>query len=152
MPDCCIQLALNYYQEHLQASIMSVPLKAFKAARLFDPHFISKTKPGSIPLTSLSTISFITEPVLSNLKQEFPQYVAAVEDISSDLDVVLFWKQHANNIPNWKEVAAKLLLLQPSSAAAERVFSLLKNTFGEQQLNSLEDYLEASLIIQYNSK
>ena len=47
--------------------------------------------------------------------------------------------------PNWKEVAAKLLLLQPSSAAAERVFSLLKNSFGEQQLNSLENYLEASL-------
>ena len=122
----CIQPALKYYQEHLQASIMSVPLKAFKPARLFDPHFISKTKPESIPLTSLSTISFITEPELSNLKQEFPQYVAAVENVSSDLDVVLFWKQHANNIPNRKEVAAKLLLLQPSSAAAECVFYLLK--------------------------
>ena len=100
---------------------MSVPLKAFKVARLFDPHFISKAKPESIPLTSLSTISFITEPVLSNVKQEFPPYVAAVEDISSDLDVVLFWN---NNIPNWKEVAAKLLLLQPSSAAAEQLNSL----------------------------
>jgi len=61
-----------------------------------------------------------------------------------------FWKQYANNVPKWKETAAKVLLLQPSSAAAEHVFSLLKNSFGDQQLHSLEDYIEASLIIQYN--
>ena len=122
----CIQPGMDYYQEHLQASIMSVPLKAFKAARLFNPHFVNKTKPERIALTSLSTFSFITEPVLLNLRKEFPLYVAAVEDISSELDTILFWKQYANNIPTWKEAAAKVILLQPSSAAAERVFSLLK--------------------------
>ena len=148
----CIQPGMDYYQGHLQASIMSVPLKAFKAARLFSPHFVNKTKPERIALTSLSTFSFITEPVLLNLKKEFPLYVAAVEDISSELDAILFWKQYANNIPTWKEAAAKVILLQPSSAAAERVFSLLKNSFGDQQLKSLEDYLEASSIVQHNSK
>jgi len=60
----CIQPVMDYYREHLQASIMSVPLKALKAARLFDPHFLSKTKPECIALTSLSTFSFITEPFL----------------------------------------------------------------------------------------
>ena len=148
----CIQPALDYYQEHLQASIMSVPLRAFKAARLFDPHFLNKTKPEHIVLNTLSAFSFITEPVLLNLKQEFPLYVAAVEDISGDLDAILFWKQYANNIPTWKETTAKVLLLQPSSAATERVFSILKNSFGDQQLRSLEDYLETSLIVQHNDK
>ena len=148
----CIQPALDYYQEHLQASIMSVPLRAFKAARVFDPHFLNKTKPEHIVLNTLSAFSFITEPVLLNLKQEFPLYVAAVEDISGDLDAILFWKQYANNIPTWKETTAKVLLLQPSSAAAERVFSILKNSFGDQQLRSLEDYLETSLIVQHNDK
>ena len=42
------------------------------------------------------------------------------------------------------------LLLQPSSAAAERVFSILKNTFGDQQQTPLGDYVEASLMVQYN--
>ena len=46
MPDSVyIKPALDYYKEHLQADLMSVPLKAFKVARLFDPHYLNKTKP-----------------------------------------------------------------------------------------------------------
>jgi len=69
---------------------MIVPLKAFKVARLFDPHFLSKTKSECIALTNLSTFLFITEPVFLNLKTEFPLYVAALEDFSCELDAVLF--------------------------------------------------------------
>ena len=42
------------------------------------------------------------------------------------------------------------LLVQPSSAAAERVFSLLQNSFSQRQSSSLEDYIETSLMLQYN--
>ena len=38
-----------------------------------------------------------------------------------------------------------MLLIQPSSAAAERVFSLL-NSMSSQQRNSLEDYIAAYLL------
>lgn len=148
----CIKPALDYYKEHLQAELMNVPLKAFKSARLFDPHFLNKANPESFALTGLSAIPFITENMLLALKEEYPLYMAAIEDLSSDCDILNFWKQYAANIPKWKEAAAKVLLLQPSSAAAERVFSLLKNSFGDQQLKSLEDYIEASLVIQYNNK
>ena len=34
------------------------------------------------------------------------------------------------------------ILVETSSAAAERVFSLLSNSFTEQQMLSLEDYIE----------
>ena len=44
------------------------------------------------------------------------------------------------------------VLLQPSSAAAERVFSLLSNSFKENQQNALEDYISTSVMLQYNSK
>ena len=33
----------------------------------------------------------------------------------------------------------QVLLCQPSSAAVERVFSLLKNSFGKQQSSALEE-------------
>ena len=46
--------------------------------------------------------------------------------------------------------AHNVLFVQPSLASAERAFSLLKNSFNEQQMNSLEDYLEASLMLQFN--
>ena len=40
-------------------------------------------------------------------------------------------------------------LIQPSSAAAERDFSLLANSLSQE--SALEDYIEASLMLQYNS-
>ena len=40
---------------------------------------------------------------------------------------------------------------QVLSASAERVFSLLKNAFNDQQDNALKDYLEASVMIRYNN-
>ena len=44
-----------------------------------------------------------------------------------------------------------ILLLQPSSAAAERVFSLLSNSFKENQQNALEDYNSTSVMLQNKS-
>ena len=38
----------------------------------------------------------------------------------------------------------------PSSGASERVFALLKNMFGEDQLNALADYIEVALMLRYN--
>ena len=54
--------------------------------------------------------------------------------------------------PHWSGVAQKVFLLQPSSGAVERVFSLLNNSFSDQQQNTLEDYVEASIMLQYNSR
>ena len=43
-----------------------------------------------------------------------------------------------------------VLLVQPSSAAAER--ALLSNSFTEQQMSSLEDYIETSIMLWYNKQ
>ena len=42
------------------------------------------------------------------------------------------------------------LPIQPSSATAEHVFSLLNNSFKENQAKALEDYIETSIVLQYN--
>ena len=44
-------------------------------------------------------------------------------------------------------VAHTVLLVQPSSAAAEKTFSLLKSSFGERQDSFLQ---ESSVMLQYN--
>ena len=46
------------------------------------------------------------------------------------------------------EAARKALLVQPSSDASERVFSLLNNTFGKRQNSSPE---ESCIMLQYNN-
>ena len=75
-------------------------------------------------------------------------YVAAVEDISPDIDVFQWWKNYQNDLPQWSAAFKSVILVQPSSAASERVFSFLANSFQCQQSSSLEDYIEVSLMLQ----
>ena len=42
--------------------------------------------------------------------------------------------------------------VQPSSAAAEKVFAILNSSFNDQQEHALVDYLQASVITQYNKR
>ena len=50
-------------------------------------------------------------------------------------------------------IAFKLVLLvKPLSAAAERVFSLLNNSFDTKQESALEDYIHLSVMMQYNNR
>ena len=59
---------------------------------------------------------------------------------------------NAEGLPHWSAAARRLLLVQPFSAAAERVFSLMSNSFNRQQFQSLQDYIEHSLMLQYNKR
>ena len=93
---------------------------------------------------------FVKESDLTALKNEYPRYKAAAEDVSHDYAPLNFWEAHSNALPVLAEAAKKILLIQPSSSAAVRVFSLMKNLFGDQQQSSLEDYIETSLMLQYN--
>ena len=47
------------------------------------------------------------------------------------------WKNMLNNYPKRSSAACQVALVQPSSAAAERGFSLLKASYGPQQEQTL---------------
>ena len=79
-----------------------------------------------------------------------PTYLAATEDITPDIDIMNWWKRHEKEMPAWSEACKLVVLVQPSSAAAERVFSLLQNSFTKRQQSSLEDYVSLSIMMQYN--
>ena len=44
-------------------------------------------------------------------------------------DPVEWWKAHAGDLKNWVKASRLVILVQPSSAAAERVFSILSQSF-----------------------
>ena len=81
-----------------------------------------------------------------------PLYQAAAQDVDCSHDPLLFWKNHETELSRWAKAARQVLLVQPSSVALERVFSLLRNSFGERQNASLPDYIETSLMYQYNNR
>jgi len=124
---------------------------AFKAARYFSPSKVNEIKPTAADIDSLRAISFLdSTSTIDGLKTELPLYLDAAEDVSAQTDVLQWWKFHQLELPKWAEACSLVLLMQPSSAAAERVFSILSNSFSSRQELSLEDYIELSVMLQYN--
>ena len=49
----------------------------------------------------------------------------------------------------WRDAARTVFSMPPTSAASERVFALLKNMFGSDQLRALADYIQIALMLRY---
>ena len=81
-------------------------------------------------------------------------YLAAAQDVIMPFeeDKVKWWRQQSDNLPHWPFAVMKVLLVQPSSAAAERVFSIVNSSFNDSQEHALVDYLQACGMLQYNNR
>ena len=127
----CVQPAYDYFYLKFNNDLKPV-LDAFKAARLFSLPFLS------------------SQETIDGLKMEIPIYMAAAsEDVSTEIDLIAWLKRHAIELLKWANAFKKVVLVQPSSAAAERVFSILQR-FTAQRQSSLEDYIELSVMLQFN--
>ena len=146
----CVQPGFTYFLSKYDGDLKPA-VSAFKAARLFNPHKIVDMQPSSDAINAVSALPFLNSgEILDNLKAELPQYLALATDISPQVDPVDWWQRNSANLPHWSNAASQVLLVQPSSAAAERVFSILNSCFTDQQETSLHDYIESSLMLQYN--
>ena len=149
----CVQPGLDYFQRQVDTSLRG-SLDVFKGCRLFSPQKIHIMQPSASTIdTDLKKIPFLnTVQELNGLKEELPTYLARAADTDENFDILEWWKRNSSHLPYWSAAAKRIFLVQPSSAASERVFSLLKNSFGDQQDNALQDYVEASLMLQYNKR
>ena len=128
-------------------------LSVFKQARKFDPSRICDMHPNAEDIEDLCIFPFLnSDSIIHELKSELPKYLAAAEDVAPTADKKSWWKRNEEVLPNWSGACKKVLLVQPSSAAAERVFSILSNCFTDRQEHSLKDYIETSVMLQYNSR
>ena len=113
-------------------------------------------------LTSMQAITpLVSLGLLVTLKQQMPQYLAAaanaptldISDIESYTEKMLdWWRANGNSFPAWALGARVVFAFSPNSASCERVFSLLKVMFGEQQMSALADYIKAALMLRYNQR
>ena len=60
--------------------------------------------------------------------------MAKAADVSAEIELLNWWKRHSTDLPNWANAACKVALVQPLSAAAERVFSPLNSSFGSRKI------------------
>lgn len=147
----CVQPSIKYYRERLEDS-MKIPLKAFRAARIFLPSKVQEMKVDISSVDELAVYPFISSTTLEQLKAELPRYIASCEDVDPSYDVCKFWRNHSDSLPYWSGAAAKVITLQPSSATAERVFSILNQSFNCNQKCTLQDLVEASIMLQFNNR
>ena len=67
-------------------------------------------------------------------------------------ELLKWWRINNPPFPTWAKAARIIFAMSPSSAASERVFSLLNSMFGKEQLSSLADFVQGSLMLRYNKR
>ena len=91
------------------------------------------------------------DDTIVGLKQELPTYMAQVEGVRlEDGEQMAWWYHQRQCLPCWSSAAKLLSPVQPSFASAELVFSFLQAAFSDQRVGTLEDDLEASVMLAYN--
>lgn len=148
-----IRPAYQYYQDKFNQGPLQPLVTIFKSCRLFDPVKVKEMQPDAAAVDTLRCVPFFdADNVIQPLQGELAAYQALTDDVAAEINVLEWWSQHSKEIPSWASACKQILLLQPSSAASERVFSLLQNSSNNRQERALEDYIETSLILQYNNK
>lgn len=147
----CINPGFRFYQTKFSLQFRDI-VRAFKAARLCCPMQVQQLHPTAASIQELKLFGFFTDVEIAQLVGELPLYLAIVDgaQLETEDEKVRWWSDHSNGLPKWSAAAKKILLVQPSSASAERVFSLLKGAFNRQQDAALEETVEASVMLRYN--
>ena len=63
-----------------------------------------------------------------------------------------WWPENSKVVPSWAYVLRAVLTNSPNSIPPERVFSILNDSFDDDQKRAHADYIELSLQLQYNGR
>lgn len=151
-----ITAAYNYFWANLEDGERKEQFKLLRAAQLFLPMH-GKTLHAAnanaliddlrvyAPLDNYATIA--------GVKDEFVAYKQHAQIVMvKKIDVLQWFYDRKADLPFFWGACKVLALVQPSSAGAERVFSLLKAFWNEQQTQSLSDAIKVSLMLAVNKR
>lgn len=163
--------ALTYFHKTIFGLTNQAPaaldlnIKLYKMARAMSPLSTKLLQPAWEDVYALMELTkshlYFTPVERQGMQLEWSQYLGLTADLGAEEDdgspnekmrrAVLFWRTAAGTLPNLAKLARYCMLLACSSAAAERVFSVLKNSQSLVQMHhALEDYTEILCQRQYN--
>ena len=99
--------------------------------------------------------------LLNGMKTQLPAYLAAAvaapafdkTDVEGyTTSILAWWRVNGNSFDTWALAARMVFSFSPNSAICERVFSLRKTMFGDQQMSALADFLSAALKLKFNHR
>ena len=120
----CVEPAITWFLRKFNVDLYDVVV-AFKAARPFCPVTIQWLKPTNALVESLRAFPFLDSDTTNDgLKAELPAYLASAKDVVIPIEEkkVELWCEHEEQLPRWASAVKQVLLVQPSSATADRVF------------------------------
>ena len=143
-------------------------INRMKIARIFNVLHVVGSPVTSADVEQLVVFKFVKNSMMGELPElvkEIPKYAALVNDIKP-LDERLdkkgkdtfshedFWyaAEQSKEIPTWCKFVRKMLCQTPNSCAPERVFSVLEDTFDSDQRRAFADYMQLSLMLQFNER
>ena len=148
-----VQPGITWFLHKFNVQLLPM-VQVFRYVRYFCPVQVQMLQPNAEAIEELRCLPFLDDAIITGLQGELAAYLAACDGCRemSDLEKVEWWQQNGGPLPHWASAVRRVLVLQVSSAAAERVFSLLKAAFSEQQQHALTDYLQASLMLRFNKR
>ena len=149
----CLTPAFQYYsQTVINDLVVAGSIRVFKAAQIFNPLFVKISRPNDVDINRLDAIRFLDNNVIQSLKDVLPVYLVKAANIPDGFDprteLWLWWKSNDQELPAWSAAVQKVVLVEPSSASAETVVSLLTTMFGDQQ----DHAIEAALMLRVNGR
>ncbi|CAB1106310.1 unnamed protein product [Ectocarpus sp. CCAP 1310/34] len=149
MLDALRRYAHERIGSHSEAKLAET-MKLFKAAKLTDFTYMKTHKYSNDEIRSLSVFPFVDDDMMDGLLKEKNDFYVAATDTDTDYDNMTFWSDNKKNLPTWHELVLDVVLLQPSSAFMERVFSILRCCFSERQESVYSDRICASALLKYS--
>jgi hypothetical protein len=123
------------------ATLLNV-VQVFEACQLFDPRAVSRYYHKAKEW--LARLPLFTEEERLRLLDELPVYLSLVQslddtDKTGPDDLIQWFCNHRETIPQFARGSRKIAVLQPSEGAVERVYALCNSMFSPQQKSTLED-------------
>lgn len=167
--DAIIAPAVKYFEDAIEGK-RGAQLARMKVARIFNPLHV-KSLGSSLLATDIDALSIFRfskhpelAPEIEAMKSELSTYLNLVKDIKpltqrrdaktkkDTFDLQVWWCEAASKIPSWATVLRAVLTNSPNSIPPERCFSILNDSFDDDQSRSNADYIELSIEKQYNAR
>jgi hypothetical protein len=137
---------------------LGADVQIYKVLRNANPLAIRRTAPTVDEFTKdLESLNHFTPADIKKMLIELPLYINLAsewnpkdENANEVKSIIKFWLFHREQMPSISKFIRYAYTMTTSSAAAERVFSVIKRSFDTNQKGALEDYVFLSATMQYN--
>jgi hypothetical protein len=147
--------ACNYYHSlFADNGPLGAALSLFQNLRLFKP---SCAASANLQVLESNADSFAAAPLRLSpaevrlLKTELPTYQAQSRGAAADASSLDFFAARKDSLPTLNKTLERACLLFPTSAFAERIFSILKSVLSDQRSNLLEETIEVEVMHRVNT-